>query len=401
MRRSIAPAIGVAAGFGIAAVAARRSRSQRDDFYEAPAAGAEAWEGGGTRVTLPITYHRSEQAISFHPVSLEAARAALPTDALHPVRLPDGRALLAVSAARYLEGTAPGEDARDLRYGEVMVAVLVTRAPSAPLVPIVRALLPGIGAPTFGAFLLYVAMTNRASRDTGRALGFPAFVGDLAFEDGIDERRLDLSDEGRQILQLRVASKGRITTDRRPMTMYSVLDDRLLETVCPCSGIAQQRLGPGSGRLELGDHPVADSLRELGLSPEALVSPELPEPAHADPVAEDRGHRPAVRRVCRERPRVGRLHDHLPGRLPDRHARCRPGCWLEPCVSPDVTPPAIDREGRVGEAHVPPPAPTRSSMATITELARRVGDLALPYSTASVRRDAVPPGAPRRMTRAG
>lgn len=272
MRRSIAPAIGVAAGFGIAAVAARRSRSQRDDFYEAPAAGAEAWEDGGTRVTLPITYHRSEQVISFHPVSLEAARAALPTDALHPVRLPDGRALLAVSAARYLEGTAPGEDARDLRYGEVMVAVLVTRAPSAPLVPIVRALLPGIGAPTFGAFLLYVAMTNRASRDTGRALGFPAFVGDLAFEDGIDERRLDLSDEGRQILQLRVASKGRITTDRRPMTMYSVLDDRLLETVCPCSGIAQQRLGPGSGRLELGDHPVADSLRELGLSPEALVS---------------------------------------------------------------------------------------------------------------------------------
>jgi hypothetical protein len=272
MRRFVVPAVGVATGLGVAAVAGRRARLRPDGFYASYSPDATPWEGGGVPVILPITYHRSEQVISLHPVSLEAARAALPTDGLHPVRLPDGRALMAVSAARYLEGTAPGVDPHDLRYGEVMVALMVTQAPSPPLVPIVRAMLPGGGPTTLGAFLLHVAVSNRAARDVARSLGFPAFVGDFAFEDGLDERRVSLSDGGREILRLRVASAGRVFVDRRPTTTYSVLGDRLLGMVSPCSGVAQQRLGRGAGTLALGDHPVAESIRALDPSLEALVT---------------------------------------------------------------------------------------------------------------------------------
>ena len=272
MRGPVLTAVGIAAGLGVGGMAARRVLGRPDQFYARGDQPGVTLEAGDRRLHLPITYHRTEQVISVHPAACEPVLATLPAGVLHPVRLPDGRALLAISAARYLEGTAPETDPRELLYGEVMVAVLVTRQPTRALVPLVRAMLPWRAAPTSGAFLLHVAMSDRASRDGGRALGFPAFVGDLAFEDDILERRVSLSDERGAILQSRVASRGRISLDRTPMTTYSVRDGELLEVVCPCSGAVQQCLGPGAGRLDLGDHPVADAIRALEPASEALLS---------------------------------------------------------------------------------------------------------------------------------
>jgi hypothetical protein len=56
------------------------------------------------------------------------------------------------------------------------------------------------------------------------------------------------------------------------MVVYSARDGELLGAVCPCSGIVQQGMGSGAGRLELGDHPVADELRALGLSPDPFIA---------------------------------------------------------------------------------------------------------------------------------
>jgi len=81
-----------------------------------------------------------------------------------------------------------------------------------------------------------------------------------------------VSEGGREILLLTTPARGRVSPDRAPMTVYNVRGDRLFETVCPCSGYAQQHLGRGSGRLELGDHPVADELRALRPSAEAVVT---------------------------------------------------------------------------------------------------------------------------------
>lgn len=271
MRRSIATAIGVAAAVG-AAAAARRITDREDSFY--------GWDGerrplarmGAARFSLPITYHRSEQVVSVHAVAFTAVRAILPTDALHPVRLPDGHALLAVTAARYLEGTADGMDARELPYGETMIMVFVTPTPQPPLVPILRALLPANGRPPMGGFLLHLATTERAGRDLGRALGYPAFVGDFAFEDDLHERRVRVTEGGHEILRQTVATRGRVTADRRPSVIYTVRGEDLLETVSPCSGYLQQGIGPRSGTLELGDHPVADMLRGLEPSPIPVVT---------------------------------------------------------------------------------------------------------------------------------
>ena len=127
----------------------------------------------------------------------------------------------------------------------------------------------------------------------GRALGYPAFTADFAFEDDVAERRLRVSDGGRDIFRLRAATKGRFSVDRRPMLVYNVRGEELVETICACSGIAQQALGRGTGLLELGDHPVADQLRALE-SPQADPDPELSESSDHDPAAAGGRPRPAV-----------------------------------------------------------------------------------------------------------
>ena len=272
MRGSAVRAIGLAGlGIGAIAIASRRAVDRRDRFYE--------WSGEHLRIddgtaefSLPMVYHRSEQIVSLHPAAMAPVRAILPTDDLHPVRLPDGRALVAVSAGRYLEGTADGTDPDALRYGEVMVGVLVTRRPAPPLVPLLRSMLAADTTAAPGVFILHNAVTSRASRDTARAYGYPAFVADFASEEDLTERRVHLAEDGRDILALRVAATGRISRDRSPMITYGIHGDEVVEAIAPCSALVQQHFGRRGGRLELGDHPVADMIRDLDPSPEPMVT---------------------------------------------------------------------------------------------------------------------------------
>jgi hypothetical protein len=63
-----------------------------------------------------------------------------------------------------------------------------------------------------------------------------------------------------------VQQSGLTLKDNRPLITYSVLDDQLLKTVVPSRSVYQLGLTPGAGRLELGDHEIADELRSLDVS---------------------------------------------------------------------------------------------------------------------------------------
>jgi hypothetical protein len=148
MRRSIVPAIGVAAGLGALAAIARRVLDRPDPFYAWSGASESVQTANGSSFGLPITYHRTEQVVSIHPAALEAVRALLPTDDLHPVRLPDGRTLVALSAARYRGESGMG--ARAVR--EMIGARHAGKSP--PVLPLAQSMLPCRGAPSFSEFLL-------------------------------------------------------------------------------------------------------------------------------------------------------------------------------------------------------------------------------------------------------
>ncbi len=266
---------GVATGVTLAISRAVAHRSAAR-FYHQTGPRVGALRLGAAYCGSPTVFHRSEASQTLHSASLEAVREYLPTDELHPVRLPGERAVIAIGAFRHDQITSNGVVGEALLpYGEVMVAALVTRRPARPLLPLVA---PGLRGVRFGAFVLHLPVTHRPARDGGRLVwGYPKFIADMEFEDSIETLRCSLAEGGRHILTQTIRPGGQPAVLGGSMRLYSALDGELLALDVPMSGIARQRWGPGGGHLELGGHQVADELRALEISPEPFLSRRLTE----------------------------------------------------------------------------------------------------------------------------
>jgi hypothetical protein len=198
----------------------------------------------------------------FH-ADAEAVQAVLPSSDLHPVTLPSGRAVVGIAAFNYFETTCH-------RYGEVSITPVCTYGHQAP--PLLPLLLEA-RYPGFGAFVLHMPVTSLGARDGGRVpWGYTKFVADMDFERRPAYQRVRMEEDGAHILTLTVQQRGLPLKDNRPMVTYSVLGGQVLKTVIPSRAVYQLGFLPGSGSLELGDHLIADQLRDLDLSLTALVT---------------------------------------------------------------------------------------------------------------------------------
>jgi len=240
-------------------------------FYRETGPRTPAVHFGAAYAGCPVVYNRSEACQTLHTAALEAVRECLPSDDLHPVRTSADRGVIAVTSFRHGEITAHGVHGQALMpYGEVMVAVLATRRPAPPLLPLVA---PRLARQTAGAFVLHLPVTHRAARDGGRlAWGYPKFIADMVFEDSLETLCCTLSEAGEEILTHTVWPRGRPSVMSESLTLYSALDGELLALDVPISGIVRQRRGPSGGRLELGDHQIADELRKLEINPEPILT---------------------------------------------------------------------------------------------------------------------------------
>ncbi|MFC2023673.1 acetoacetate decarboxylase family protein [Chloroflexota bacterium] len=233
------------------------------DFFNWTGPAAKGVDVGSVLVDLPVMYYRDDSFLAIFGASFDPARALLPSDDLYPVTLPDGRAMVAVLAFNY-HRTSIGP------YGEVAIAILCTHGRQAP--PLLPLALEG-RFPGWGAFILHLPVTSLLARDGGRVIyGFAKFVADMDFEQRPAYQRVRLSEGESHILTLTVQQSGLPIKDNRPLITYSVLDGELLRTTVPSRAVYQVGLTPGSGTLELGDHHIADQLRELDISTTAFVT---------------------------------------------------------------------------------------------------------------------------------
>lgn len=226
---------------------------------------------GGADIELPALYFRDDSFDALFSADLEALRAAMPSDSLHPVPLVRrGRGVIYVGCFDYLD-TSMGP------YGEVGIAVPVVygRRPPPPLIP----LLLETSWPGFGAVILHLPVTRRLARDGGRVQwGYPKFVADMEFQNTPELLECRLDEGGQHILTLRIKKRGPVIPDRRPLITYSVKDGNLLRTKIPQATLSRTALGAGGGSLVVGrEHPVAQSLHELGIDPHPLMTRYYPE----------------------------------------------------------------------------------------------------------------------------
>src|SRR5262249_27123941 len=156
-------------------------------------------------------------------------------------------------------------------YNEVSLAFFVRRRRETPGIPYVGTAL-GLARNRIATYIHRLPVDQRFTCDAGRGIwGFPKTVERIDFEDGGGRRRCRLAMAGRHVLTLGVARGGTRRLADVPMETYSYIDGTLHRTRF-VSGAEGVGIHLGGAEIALGDHPVADELRALGLPRRALMS---------------------------------------------------------------------------------------------------------------------------------
>jgi hypothetical protein len=233
--------------------------------------------GSATSNAYPIVIHRIDGCMSVHAASFKAIRAALPSPALNPLRLPDGRAMVAISLyeKRAATATTPSGTVSMPPYAELPVTAIVTRRPLSRTLGAIAlgGSILGASPVRLGGVGLTWPMTSAAWAEAGRAsMGLPMFVADFEIDVGEHEWQVTVSEDSRLIARLTLRAGGALGVDRMMQSTYGAIDGRLASARIDSEFVRRRRLR-GGATLELGaDHPVASRLRELELSPIGIGS---------------------------------------------------------------------------------------------------------------------------------
>jgi len=229
----------------------------------------------GFRIGLPVRYYDWSTIMAHFPVPAAAVRRLLPTDRLKPAQLMPGTAILSMVAMEYRQIA----DVDPYNEFGIMVPVLYEPTVNIPGLPL---LFPH-WFKRFGLYIHHLPVTTQAAYDFGVEIwGYPKIVVEIGFEDTGQVRRCRLRAEGKDIVALEVE---KLATRARPMNFYSytVKGGQLLRTLIQTQGQFGMARFRGGASYTLGDHPIAEELRALGMGKtavECLYAPQVQSMLH-------------------------------------------------------------------------------------------------------------------------
>jgi hypothetical protein len=218
----------------------------------------------GREVVLPVMVREASSMAATYLVSAAAARKLLRGPELDVVEVFPGQAIFSIACIDYVDN-----DLGD--YHEVSLALFVRERGKGPLVPYVGNVVDFFRN-RLATYILHLPVDQSFTRDAGEGIwGFPKTVQRIDFADRDGRRSCRLVMDGRHVLTFDGARGGRFTLPDMPMLTYSYIGGRL-HTTRFTSGATEVGFALGGSSLELGDHPIADDLRSLGLPRMALMT---------------------------------------------------------------------------------------------------------------------------------
>jgi len=220
---------------------------------------------------LPILYKRDEFMGLYYTADANRVKSILPSQRLHPITLPNGRAIVAIAAYNYRE-TSIGP------YGELVSGIpCVYGVKPLPFTGFLPAFLES-RFPGFGVLVHHLPVTKTIARDAGRNIwGYTKFIASIHFEITPEHLECRMSEDNDHILSFRVVRRGIYSVDSKPIITYSVKDRQLIKTIIPQKGTKRFCMKTDGCFLKLGDHQVAKSIEALDLSDTPLMSIYYPE----------------------------------------------------------------------------------------------------------------------------
>lgn len=213
--------------------------------------------GEGREVPIPTFYYGFSQLVVVLATPLERIGELLPAPWLHPCRLTPLSGVTVIAAFQY-------RDSDIGPYNEVLVGFPVGVHRREPMLRGLRRFNLRGGA----IFIWQLPVTSALVRDLGVEMaGYPKFLADIDFEADGRTAACQLREGGKDILGVRMEHRApRPVAARRRVEPITVKGDRVLRSHA-VMGIpeAAQAYGGRGVEVELGDHPLADRIRELRL----------------------------------------------------------------------------------------------------------------------------------------
>jgi hypothetical protein len=211
----------------------------------------------GTEIMRPVFYYdyTSIQVLFLTPV--EKVRALLPSDRLHPMRFTPRSAVTAVSVIEHRDsGVGP------YNLGFIGFPVTVDRQ-----APIMRGLLRAVTGGA-GVFVWQMPENSRLPIESGvEVAGFPKFMSkvEVVEDDGWMVGRVE--EDGQSIFRLSVRPLKTKRVNRRFVGDLFVYREPWIRRIPFVTNIRHvgTSMNRSDARLEFGDHPVAEELRQLEL----------------------------------------------------------------------------------------------------------------------------------------
>ncbi|MEX0799974.1 MAG: acetoacetate decarboxylase family protein [Dehalococcoidia bacterium] len=238
-----------------------------DQPTTAPApASPTVYEILGREVRLPVEVRDATAAVAYYVVPARAAQRLVDPTGLRVARVLPGRTLVTIGAMEYIDG--------DLgQYREIAVTFFVHEPGARPL-PLVGGMLELLRG-TLSAYIHQLPVDGEFTCEAGRAIwGFPKFVTEIDLSTSENAQTAVLRADGRHVLTQTVRRGGKRRLADRPQVSYALREGVLYRTP---SVMAAEGMGVrfGGDKLELGDHPIAEELRMLGLPRKPLFTTYL------------------------------------------------------------------------------------------------------------------------------
>jgi hypothetical protein len=183
-------------------------------------------------------------------------KALLPSTRMHPIRVTPGQGIVTISAMEFRDN--------DLGpYNEVAISIPFTLDRATPLFTGILRKSPEVP----NLYIRHLPVTTGIARDAGvEFAGYPKFLASIKFEKHNGWITCHLAEGDQHILTLAGSELKTRETPRSRVQFFTARNGRLLRS----EGISSERLQARSRdashvRLELGDHPIAQELKELGL----------------------------------------------------------------------------------------------------------------------------------------
>jgi hypothetical protein len=220
----------------------------------------------GHRLGYPTSFRDGSSMMALFLASATRTQRLVTADSPFTVaQVAPGRTVVGLNCVHYTD-TDCG------RYDEVALSVFVEPMDGPPGRFSRLAALQGIARAEVASYTWLLGVSTSLARDCGiRMWGFPKQLAELHFSADAGRARMAWRDEGSTVLELAVPTSGSRHSGPMAPPVYSMMDGR------PQVGRLHQRYtGVGYHRREvqfvLGDHPIANQLRELKLSRRPLIA---------------------------------------------------------------------------------------------------------------------------------